>query len=311
MRDVRRLDEGTIDRLFSGRMDPDDAPPGFATVAKLVNALAAPATASELERRAASVATAAAVVLAATPPLEAPSTVRSFAAAPAVPRRRFVKAKVASVSFAAMMLGTSGLAMAGVLPDPVQDVAHRIFSAVGIDVPTSSDARQPDAVVQPDGASQTTPDPGPAQVSLRPDDPDGAGSGNAGEVDRDGDSNDGNNGTGNDADNDANPDDGDNGTGNDDRIDEPKADRPDAPDKPKPDRPDRPDRPNPPDEPDDPKPDRPDKPNPDRPDPPDPPGDDGQDDGDNGGGNDSPDDGSGNDGNGDAGNNGNGNGPPA
>ena len=42
------LDADTAERLLSGRLDPDDAPPGYAEVARLLQAAAAPADATEL-----------------------------------------------------------------------------------------------------------------------------------------------------------------------------------------------------------------------------------------------------------------------
>jgi hypothetical protein len=45
---VATLDPDTAERLLSGRLDPDDAPPGYAEVARLLQAAAAPADATEL-----------------------------------------------------------------------------------------------------------------------------------------------------------------------------------------------------------------------------------------------------------------------
>src|SRR5438046_2082912 len=38
------IDVGTADRLLAGRVDPDDAPPGYARLASILQAAAAPAT---------------------------------------------------------------------------------------------------------------------------------------------------------------------------------------------------------------------------------------------------------------------------
>jgi hypothetical protein len=49
------LDADTAERLLSGRLDPDDAPPGYAEVARLLQAAAAPADPAELAGQAAAV----------------------------------------------------------------------------------------------------------------------------------------------------------------------------------------------------------------------------------------------------------------
>jgi len=41
------------------------------------------------------------------------------------------------------MIGTSGLAMAGVLPDPVQSAASRVLDVVGIHAPDPSEVEHP------------------------------------------------------------------------------------------------------------------------------------------------------------------------
>ncbi len=133
LRTVRALDEGTAARLLSGRMPPGIAPRGYEHVAEIVRALAAPATALELVGKDTAVAAAAAVIQ------------RPVAISPSRRRRAMpFKAKVASLAFAGGLLGTTGLAAAGVLPAPIQDAAHQILSKVGIDVPTSREHRLDD-----------------------------------------------------------------------------------------------------------------------------------------------------------------------
>jgi hypothetical protein len=51
------LDADTAERLLSGRLDPDDAPPGYAEVARLLQAAAAPADQAELAGQAAAMDT--------------------------------------------------------------------------------------------------------------------------------------------------------------------------------------------------------------------------------------------------------------
>jgi hypothetical protein len=60
-------------------------------------------------------------------------------------RRRPLKARVAALATAAMLLSTGGAAAAGALPGPLQTVASRVLHAVGIHVPSGGDG---------DGSSQ-------------------------------------------------------------------------------------------------------------------------------------------------------------
>jgi len=54
---VDPLDENTAERLVAGRVSPDDAPPGYAGVARVLQAAAAPAAPEELAGQAAALAT--------------------------------------------------------------------------------------------------------------------------------------------------------------------------------------------------------------------------------------------------------------
>jgi hypothetical protein len=174
--DIRLLDDDTLDRLLLGRIAPDDAPPGFTGVAELVSALVAPATASELAGRDEAVS-AAVMIISASAPTLVPAGRSGGTPSRRSATSRFFKTKVASLAFAGTLLGTTGLAAAGVLPDPVQDAAHRILSTVGLDVPTSSDDPQPDADgrEQEQRSGETGPDvtghDGTATVSQSGDDP--------------------------------------------------------------------------------------------------------------------------------------------
>jgi hypothetical protein len=109
------LDDETADRLLAGRLDPADAPPGYAAVAKLVAAATAPAASDELARGPQAVARFAATARSGFP-ARASITRRA-----GVPRRpRSVKAAVAVL---AAVLSIGGVAAAaGVFP-PAAD--HR------------------------------------------------------------------------------------------------------------------------------------------------------------------------------------------
>lgn len=51
------------------------------------------------------------------------------------PRARWSRVRVAAAFLAGLLLGGSGLAAAGALPDPAQNVAHKAFAEVGVQVP--------------------------------------------------------------------------------------------------------------------------------------------------------------------------------
>lgn len=57
------------------------------------------------------------------------------AAAPAPERRRFGALAVGAAAFVGFLVGSTGFAMAGALPDPAQGVAHDVLSVVQVDVP--------------------------------------------------------------------------------------------------------------------------------------------------------------------------------
>lgn len=72
--------------------------------------------------------------------LSAMAAVGAGAAASVGRRRwRFTWRAVAAAGIAGFLAGSTGLAAAGSLPDPAQDVAHDVLGAVGIDVPRSSE----------------------------------------------------------------------------------------------------------------------------------------------------------------------------
>lgn len=61
------------------------------------------------------------------------------APSPAARGSRWTKARVGLAFFAGLLLGGSGLASAGALPGPAQDVAHDVLGAVGVNVPRSTE----------------------------------------------------------------------------------------------------------------------------------------------------------------------------
>jgi hypothetical protein len=123
------LDRDTADRLLAGVIPRDDAPPGYAEVARLVEHLrAAPAPAELADER---VAVAAAV-----------RSLRDRAPAPVDVRRWRMRvqsrAKLSAIIVIATLFGTAAMAAANVLPDAAQDGLSHALSHVGITVPHSS-----------------------------------------------------------------------------------------------------------------------------------------------------------------------------
>jgi len=129
----RPLDDDTADRLLSGLIEPDDAPPGYTDVASMLRAVAAPATSEELAGERETVAAAARTVRIQHESSLAPATRRSPV------RGRFFRAKVAGLVVAGTLAGTTGLAFAGVLPDAAQNAAATVLSKVGIAIPATND----------------------------------------------------------------------------------------------------------------------------------------------------------------------------
>jgi hypothetical protein len=116
------IDIETADRILGGAVAPADAPPGYSRVAALV---------AEVESSGEEVMSAEAfvAVLAQTvrsSPRQNPKSRRgSF-----VPRIRFAVALAG-----ALLVGTTGLALAGSLPGAAQDIASEMLAKVGVTVP--------------------------------------------------------------------------------------------------------------------------------------------------------------------------------
>jgi hypothetical protein len=115
--DPLAIDQDTGDRLLSGRLDPADAPPGFAEVARVLEAAAAPTNPHELEGEATALAAFAAWRL---PPASAVSH--------AARRRSRLGSKLAVVAVAVGVLMVGGVAAAatGSLPEPAQRVVDSV-----------------------------------------------------------------------------------------------------------------------------------------------------------------------------------------
>src|SRR5215218_2484997 len=119
--DPLALDDETLERLLTGELSPTQAPPGYAEVAALLAATAAPPTPDELAGQAAALAE----LRAATRPQRAVVGLRR--AAPP-PRRRRVGLLAVALVGALAMGGVA--AAAGNVPAPLRDAARRIMATV-------------------------------------------------------------------------------------------------------------------------------------------------------------------------------------
>jgi hypothetical protein len=126
-----RLDEDTLDRLLAGGVDPDDAPPGYSEVARVLQAVVTEGD-HELVHEAAHVALAMELVKQPSP-ASTPSDGRSRKMS------RIHRMKVGGLVVVGALVGSTGLAAAGVLPDAAQDAVSNVFNRVGITIPASDD----------------------------------------------------------------------------------------------------------------------------------------------------------------------------
>jgi hypothetical protein len=134
------LDSETAERLLAGRVAPEDAPPGYGPVVRLLDAASSEAGADELEHESEGVV---AFALA----------VRSSELAHSVSPRRSAmpltlsRARLVAAALAAALVTTTGLASAGSLPGAAQDVASEMLAKLGVSVPGPNDH----AGTRPDG----------------------------------------------------------------------------------------------------------------------------------------------------------------
>jgi hypothetical protein len=127
-----QLDPGTIDRLLAGEVEPDDAPPGYSEVARVLQAAALARYGDERAHEASHVAIAMELVRHPSP-ASTPSDRRSRKMS------RIHRLKVGGLVVVGALVGSTGLAAAGVLPDAAQDAVSNVFDRVGITIPASGD----------------------------------------------------------------------------------------------------------------------------------------------------------------------------
>jgi hypothetical protein len=128
-----RLGEDTVDRLLAGGIDPDDAPPGYSEVARVLQAATAADLQEELAHEAVHVGLAMELVKQPSP-ASTPSVGRSKNMG-----SRSRRIKVGGLVVVGVLMGSTGLAAAGFLPDAAQDAFSSVLDRVGITVPANGD----------------------------------------------------------------------------------------------------------------------------------------------------------------------------
>jgi hypothetical protein len=144
------LDEDSASRLLQGLVHPDDAPPGYASVAGLLAAAAQLPLATVDDEAAAP--TVSAMV----------EAIRGTAPTPQTSRRRSMLGKLlAGKALAALgvvaLTATGAAAATGSLPDPVQGAVATAVSHVGVDLPQAggkSAGNRQDGAHRPSGDDQ-------------------------------------------------------------------------------------------------------------------------------------------------------------
>jgi hypothetical protein len=168
------IDRQTADRLLRGALAPADAPPGYQPVSEALRGAAGPATAAELDGRAAAVDT---IVT------EISAEQRKRPPAAVVPTRRITarRVKVVAATTVAMLSVTTGMAMAGALPDGAQRFVASVLAQVGVSAPTprpphragsgspgSSDTRSVRHLTPASGSNDPTPSTTPSTTMSGP-----------------------------------------------------------------------------------------------------------------------------------------------
>ncbi|HEY1635002.1 MAG TPA: hypothetical protein VGF64_09610 [Acidimicrobiales bacterium] len=138
--DPLALDEGTASRILDG-LGPDDVPPGYVGLARLLAAASAPAHADELEEE----ATVIAAFLG--EPIQTVELPIQTTQPPSRRRRGTLvrglvsqKVAVAAVAGGLVVGGAAAAAATGSLPSAAQGVASQVLSFVGLDVPGPSNS---------------------------------------------------------------------------------------------------------------------------------------------------------------------------
>ena len=131
------LDTDTLDRMLAGGIHPDDAPPGYAGVAGVLLAVAEAGDDRDLVHEPAHVALAMELVQQRSP---VPHSLDRRSRRPSTgARSRSHRGKIGALVVVGAMVGSTGLAAAGLLPDTAQDAFAHVLDKVGISIPAGGD----------------------------------------------------------------------------------------------------------------------------------------------------------------------------
>ena len=121
------LDDLTVDRLLSGQVAPEDAPPGYRLIADAVQKVGGSSSVTDAARETATVA-AVVEALRSNRHVRQPVRRRSMLA-------QLLSAKVAAIAAATLLGATAAAAATNTLPDPAQTVVSDAASHVGVSIP--------------------------------------------------------------------------------------------------------------------------------------------------------------------------------
>jgi hypothetical protein len=135
------LDTETLDRLLAGGIHPDDAPHGYSKVAGILLAVAEAGDHRELVHEAADVALAIELVQQRSPVSSSSDRRSSRISSRRLKqtRTRSHRGKLGGLIVVGALVGSTGLAAAGVLPDAAQDAFSHVLEKVGITMPAGTD----------------------------------------------------------------------------------------------------------------------------------------------------------------------------
>ena len=154
------LDPDTADRILSGQVAPDDAPPGYAALSALIRAAHQAPAGDEVPGE----------EVAVEQMLASMAAPREWTAPPSRRRGRGMRMRAAVVATVTVVASTSGFAAAGALPRGAQSVVSKVLGSVGLDIPdpaettelaatagsTGEDEADVEAVTRPERETTTT-----------------------------------------------------------------------------------------------------------------------------------------------------------
>jgi hypothetical protein len=143
--DPLTLDDSTVNALLSGAVEPDDAPPGYGPVARVLAAAASPPQPHETEAEQQMLARFHETIGA----QPRPATARR-------PHRRPRVLAAIALTTGGLLVGAGVAAASGHLPGPLQQVAHTSLAHIGISIP--GDGQTADEPSGPTATTSTTSD---------------------------------------------------------------------------------------------------------------------------------------------------------